>query len=610
MTTPHTSVVMVSYHTGPVLWMAMEAVLAQEVCKELIVVDNGNPADVVFRLREFARQNDRVTLVSGQGNIGFARGCNAGAKVAGGDFLLLLNPDCILPPRALGRMAEALETYPGAKLAGCYLMNPDGSEQRGGRRNLLTPWNAFVESLSLHCLFPTGHKPERLNFHELPIPQEVHEVPAISGAFLFLRRATYEAMGGMDEQYFLHVEDLDFCLRIARSGGKTICVPDVKVLHYRSTSDAPSHFVEWHKTRGFIRYFYTHFRNTYVPGFLALLSAAIMARFWVKAAFSYLRRLSIFHVNPVQKEMLRVWLLHHYLTGLATDTLSGQRFFISGAMGQVGLCVAGRMLQAGAHVMGSTRSDTIPLNHPRLEWVYANFDQPLSLPGNCPETLIHTAPLWVLTPRLQEFIDAGVRRVIAFSSTSIFSKAESTDAHEREIVEKLEHAEADLIRMCREQNIAYTLLRPTLIYGVGLDVNITRMARFIRRFHFFPIFPPATGLRQPVHADDLAQAVLGIMKRPETVGRSYNLGGGEVLSYRSMIERIFDALGITRRPLGLPFLPALLDLMGRITKRPLNGEIARRMNRDFAFDFSDARRDFNYQPREFLTAGKRDLGEY
>src|SRR5581483_4387437 len=96
---------------------------------------------------------------------------------------------------------------------------------------------------------------------------------------------------------------------------------------------------------------------------------------------------------------------------------------------------------------------------------------------------------------------------------------------------------------CREKGIAVTILRPTLIYGVGLDKNITVLTGFIRRFGFFPVYPPAFGRRQPVHADDLAIAVLNVMDNEKTFGRAYNVSGGEVITYRSMLERIFTALG-------------------------------------------------------------------
>src|SRR5690606_32157612 len=125
-----------------------------------------------------------------------------------------------------------------------------GSEQRGGRRKLLTPKTALVEALCLHRL---SKRFGRLNNHEDAMPEETHEVEAISGAFMCIRKNDYQKLGGLDEGYFLHVEDLDMCMRVRKAGGRIICVPKVQVTHMLSTSgEATSQRIEWYKTKGFI----------------------------------------------------------------------------------------------------------------------------------------------------------------------------------------------------------------------------------------------------------------------------------------------------------------------------------------------------------------------
>src|SRR5690606_19327994 len=128
-----------SYHTGPALWLAIHSALKQAALKELILVDNGNPPQVVEKIH--ALEDKRLVLLTGHGNVGFAKGCNLGAAAATGDYLLFLNPDCLLPDNALQELSAAYEQA-GAMLAGCLLKNPDGSEQRGGRREIITPLNA------------------------------------------------------------------------------------------------------------------------------------------------------------------------------------------------------------------------------------------------------------------------------------------------------------------------------------------------------------------------------------------------------------------------------------------------------------------------------------
>src|SRR5271165_2563758 len=172
------SVVMVSYHTGPVLFVSVNSALRQTQLAELIIVDNGNPPDVLARLQQIALSEPRLKILSGHGNIGFSAACNLGAKQVTAEFLLLLNPDCLLPPNALTDMMDGFNEVAGAMLAGCWLPTPDGSEQRGGSRQFVTPMTALAEALSLHRFF----KVNRLNDYQTPMPSVTHEVPSISGA--------------------------------------------------------------------------------------------------------------------------------------------------------------------------------------------------------------------------------------------------------------------------------------------------------------------------------------------------------------------------------------------------------------------------------------------
>jgi nucleoside-diphosphate-sugar epimerase len=152
------------------------------------------------------------------------------------------------------------------------------------------------------------------------------------------------------------------------------------------------------------------------------------------------------------------------------------------------------------------------------------------------------------------------------------------------------------------------VLRPTLIYGLGFDQNVCSIVRFIKGFRFFPIAEEGIGLRQPVHADDLALAVLNLLDKPTSYGKCFNLCGGEQITYRQMVGRIFDALGRKRRIPVIKHLPLFLDLYSALLRKPdINGEIARRMNNDLIFDDSEARESFAYHPRPFLSAGINDL---
>ena len=284
------SVIMVSYRTGPVLSAAIESVLApdQEGVIELILIDNGNPPEVTAELARRAETEPRLTLVSGHGNVGFARGCNIGARRARGRHLLLLNPDSLLGPGVIPALMAEAAALGGRWMLGCRVINPDGSEQRASRRALLTPCTALVETLRLDRLAPRLFRRHRLNHHENPPPRETVRIPAISGACMMLPVATYHAVGGMDEGYYLHVDDLDLCLRLHRAGIPVYYTPHVEVVHHLSTSQANPVWIEWQKTRSFLRYFHIHFRTPLGFTLLGPLGAGALARFGIKAAHSLL----------------------------------------------------------------------------------------------------------------------------------------------------------------------------------------------------------------------------------------------------------------------------------------------------------------------------------
>lgn len=587
------SVIMVSYHTGAVLFHAIARVLSQAGLAELIVVDNGNPPEVLERLRAMPQ----VKLITGHGNAGFAKGCNLGARHAAAEYVLLLNPDCLPQENAIAQLTAAL-AQPGAMMTGCLLQNADGTEQRGSRRQLLTPVTALSESFSLHRIL----RLKRLNEHETQTPQTTCEVPAISGACMCLRRADYEHLGGMDEGYFLHVEDLDFCWRVRHSGGKIFFVPEARVVHLLSTSDAAPPFIEWCKARGFMRYFHKHFADQYPTVLLWLADTGILIRFALKVMFP--RRRDPQAASAGKKLLL----LLAAKEKPATYDLRGKTIVLLGATSPLGAIITGQLLAAGAKVTAVSRQDYFPLPIENLAWLKADIGRPgFTLPGGA-ELLIHCAPLWTLPGALEALAKAGITRAVAFGSTSLFGKDSSPNAAEQKVVAELREAEALIAERCHIFGIAYTILRPTMIYGTGLDGNVSRIARTIRRFDWLPVLPPASGLRQPVHAEDLAHAAINALQSDAATDNAYNLSGGETLSYRAMAERIFRTMEKPVRIVPLPGLPLVLDAMGHLLHNSnVNGAMAERMNMDLAFPHDEAAQDFGYTPRTFLSGGMADL---
>lgn len=216
--------------------------------------------------------------------------------------------------------------------------------------------------------------------------------------------------------------------------------------------------------------------------------------------------------------------------------------------------------------------------------------------------LVSLLPLWILTQHLPCFM--GAQAIIAISSTSRYGKAGSEDPHERSVAAKLELAEDNLMRWGRECGVSITLLRPTLIYDGIHDKNITRIARLIRRFGVFPIASPGKGLRQPIHADDVAQAIIGTFGNTAVGDKALNIGGGEILPYHLMVERIFQALGRKPRLLTLPanLLGCSFQLaskLGILREKSFGFAVFQRMNEDLVFDCAEGLQLLGYTPREF-----------
>jgi GT2 family glycosyltransferase/nucleoside-diphosphate-sugar epimerase len=596
------SVIIVSYYTGPALWLAIDSTLSQAECREVIIVNNGNSAGDEKRLREWAEKEPRLKLVSGQGNVGFGKGNNIGVDQATGDYVLLLNPDSMLPENALTSLLSEIARFPENTIAGCYLMNPDGSEQRGGRRALLTPANAIAESLGLSFLLPSS---DVLNFNKKAMPEKTHEVPVISGAFMFMAKSFYQRLGGFDEGYFLHMEDMDLCYRAHKAGGKIICIPSVKVIHFRSTSEVASSFIEKHKAKGFIRYLNKFFADQHSAFFLKVMEIGIYARMWIKICFN---RVDRFFIPPLaaKREIARIVLIHQLTRFRSQDnSLAGKTILITDATSQLGLCCVGLALARGAKVIALYKDDEVAFSHPNLQWVELDLESDLeSFTAQKADILIHTAELPLLPDALESLFNNGLQRVIAFSSYAIVDESYVKSAREKKQLEGIKEAEDLTLRISTEHGRNATILRPLMPYGTGFDSDITSIADIIRRFGFAAIFSTGNGHRNPVYAKDAAEAALRIIDNANTYEKIYNIGGGTTLTYREMLSQIFAYMGKPIKLIRIPFMPLILDVLGRSYQQPqLTSEVAWRMNRDISFDNAQAIEDFGYKPHAYLEGG-------
>lgn len=248
------SVIMVVYLTGPALFTSIERVLADPDVDDFVIVDNGSSEADQARLFAISQTDDRVRLLQGHGNIGFARGANLGASAARGRFLVFLNPDAFLERGCVHALLSETANRPSPCVVGARILNEDRSEQRGARRYEVTPVTTLLSFTRLSDLIPALRKFE-IHLEDEPLPEKPIEVPTISGACFGVSRADFRRLKGFDGNFFLHVEDVDLCWRAREMGGVVLFHPTAEVVHLGHTSLVEPFFVEWFKGHGLARYF-------------------------------------------------------------------------------------------------------------------------------------------------------------------------------------------------------------------------------------------------------------------------------------------------------------------------------------------------------------------
>jgi nucleoside-diphosphate-sugar epimerase len=264
---------------------------------------------------------------------------------------------------------------------------------------------------------------------------------------------------------------------------------------------------------------------------------------------------------------------------------------VVGGSCQVGHFLLPRLQAGGEPVLALSRQPRSA--RPGVEWLRG------ALPDELPElpplsAIISFGPLQALADWLAQARLAGSPRVIATSSMSAETKRDSAVPAEREVARQLRDGEAALAAACALYGCVWTVLRPTLVYGAGLDKSLTPIARRAMRLRLFPL-PCGRGLRQPVHADDIAQAVMAALESPAAAGRILPIGGGERLPSGEMFARVRRSLPSTTVPLPLP---AWLLQLGQRALPPLRGPLSR-LDSDLVADNGELQRLLGIRPRPF-----------
>ena len=278
--------------------------------------------------------------------------------------------------------------------------------------------------------------------------------------------------------------------------------------------------------------------------------------------------------------------------------MAEMRVGVLGATSFVGDFLLADLVAAESPVVAFSRQPVKPTSS-AVEWAQIPEDLlSVAVAGDIP-LWVSLIPIWLLPQYFSLLQRLGVKRLVALSSTSRFTKINSPYVEERALAQRLIAAEESILAWGKKNKIQIVLLQPTMIYAAGCDKNITSIARFIQKLVFFPLLGAADGLRQPVHGHDVAFACRAALIK-SNLQNSYILSGGETLSYRDMVQQIFLSLNKPVRFISFPLWFFKIGVFAaKCIGKKIPSGIAERMNQDLVFDHVLATRDLNFLPQKF-----------
>lgn len=280
------SIIIVNYNVKEFLQNLLHSIkkATQSLQTEIIIIDNASDDGSVEFLRE---KFPEVKVIANNKNLGFGKANNLGLKIASGKYLLMLNPDTIVAEDTFTKMISFFENNPSVGLAGCKILNPDGTLQLACRRSFPGPWTSFCKVTGLSNLFPNSRLFAKYNLTYLD-ENQTYEVDAISGSFMMMRKEVYEKIGGFDEQFFMYGEDLDLAYRVQKEGYKVYYFHETQIIHYKGESTKRSSLDETKVFHNAMHLFVKkHLSSSLVVEFI--LRSAI----GIRTLFSYLNKIKL-----------------------------------------------------------------------------------------------------------------------------------------------------------------------------------------------------------------------------------------------------------------------------------------------------------------------------
>ena len=307
------SVIIVNYNVVHFLEQCLHSVFkaGARLEMEVIVVDNRSVDDSVEMVKQKFQQ---VKLIANTDNVGFSAANNQGLAIAQGEYVLLLNPDTVVQENTFDKVIAFMDSHADAGGLGVKMLDGKGVFLPESKRGLPTPAVAFYKIFGLAKLFPKSKKFGAYHLCYLDKDQ-VHEVDVLSGAFMLLRKALLDKIGGLDEAFFMYGEDIDLSYRIQLAGYKNYYFPDTRIIHYKgeSTKKGSINYV-FVFYRAMIIFARKHFSARHAKLFSALIHLAI----YFRAFLAILQRLAVRLLLPISDAVALVggiWLLTQWYGG-------------------------------------------------------------------------------------------------------------------------------------------------------------------------------------------------------------------------------------------------------------------------------------------------------
>ena len=277
------SIIIINYNAEKLLQKCLNSVYAEtkRMSFDIWVVDNNSIDASVPMVRQCFPQ---VNLIENKENVGFARANNQAIAKCAGDYILLLNPDTLILQNAIEKAVGFMDKNPAVGICGGKVLNEDGTLQLACRRSIPTPGVAFFRLTGLSKLFPNSKITAKYNMTYLD-PDSPHQVDAVSGAFLMIRKEVVNGIGLLDERFFMYGEELDWCLRAKKAGWTIMYYPDAKIVHYKGECSRFNHRKSaFEFYRSMYLFHNKHFASNYNPFINAIIYAGIFLK-----AFASLR---------------------------------------------------------------------------------------------------------------------------------------------------------------------------------------------------------------------------------------------------------------------------------------------------------------------------------